>query len=261
VSTDAKRPRVRRHVMTGSRLRRAIAAFLIPVVAATMVGQLPARPAEAAEWDPAVPSDVKKVKVQPITVKQWEEWTAAAREVTDESLPDDLPEGGAQTVSLAGVTGAKTAAASSTSKVKAGALPVYVAPAPATATGAHPAAAAREATEPVQKIRVEVLTPERTAAEGVDGVVVNVARVDGKATPGQAALTVDYGAFASAFGGDWAGNLQIVDMSTGEALPSTVDVKKQTITATAPLAARSAVTQIAVAAAPRVRAATTRRRP
>ncbi|WP_157640911.1 polymorphic toxin-type HINT domain-containing protein [Longispora albida] len=79
----------------------------------------------------------------------------------------------------------------------------------ATAVDAAPAlAAARAAEAKPSKLRVEVLDQAKARAAGVHGVVFR-AQAD---QPGKVALRVDYSQFASAFGGDWASRLRIVQL-------------------------------------------------
>ncbi|WP_433573938.1 RHS repeat domain-containing protein [Streptomyces sp. CA-251247] len=56
-------------------------------------------------------------------------------------------------------------------------------------------------------VTVKVLDQSKAAALGVRGVVLTVT---GPTTGGQAALSINYASFASAYGGDWAGRLQVV---------------------------------------------------
>ncbi|MET9018246.1 RHS repeat-associated core domain-containing protein [Streptomyces olivaceoviridis] len=55
-------------------------------------------------------------------------------------------------------------------------------------------------------VRVEVLDQKAATTLGVRGVVL---KLTGPATSGTARLGIDYSAFASAYGGDWAGRLQL----------------------------------------------------
>ncbi|MFD7875497.1 RHS repeat-associated core domain-containing protein [Streptomyces sp. NPDC059766] len=60
------------------------------------------------------------------------------------------------------------------------------------------------------KATVQVFSQAQTAAAGVRGVLLSVT-ADRAATTG---LTLDYSAFASAYGGDWAGRLRLVRLPT-----------------------------------------------
>ncbi|MFJ9826250.1 polymorphic toxin-type HINT domain-containing protein [Streptomyces sp. NPDC101160] len=59
-------------------------------------------------------------------------------------------------------------------------------------------------------ITVEVLDRNAASRSGVKGLLV---KVTGPVTGGSTALGIDYSAFASAYGGDWAGRLQAVRLS------------------------------------------------
>ncbi|WP_351234808.1 hypothetical protein [Streptomyces sp. NPDC002133] len=56
-------------------------------------------------------------------------------------------------------------------------------------------------------VKVNVLDQKQAAALGVKGVVLTVT---GPATGGATELGIDYSKFASAYGGDWAGRLQVL---------------------------------------------------
>ncbi|MEU6460829.1 RHS repeat-associated core domain-containing protein [Streptomyces sp. NPDC046976] len=84
---------------------------------------------------------------------------------------------------------------SGTAKAVAGGLPVTLSPPPSRHT------------ERAARISVEVLDRKATEALGVKGVVL---KVTGPRSGGHARLGVDYGTFASAYGGNWAGRLTIV---------------------------------------------------
>ncbi|WP_031070554.1 RHS repeat-associated core domain-containing protein [Streptomyces sp. NRRL S-118] len=89
---------------------------------------------------------------------------------------------------------------SGVAKARPGRLPVALAPAKA-------AEKARSATAPTGSVTVNVLDQKRAAALGVKGVVLTVTA---PASGGAAELAIDYGRFASAYGGDWAGRLQVL---------------------------------------------------
>nr|WP_244315372.1 RHS repeat-associated core domain-containing protein [Streptomyces glaucescens] len=136
----------------------------------------------------------RSTKVQPFTAKVNKKTaaivrkaaeadrTAAARARRDQQHTTAWPTAGKTTVNLA---------AGTTARAEAGSLPV-TATAPAKGKTAS-------------SLTVEVLDREDAAALGVKGVVFKVAAPAG----GKARLAVDYSAFASAYGGDWAGRLQL----------------------------------------------------
>ncbi|MFJ7963026.1 RHS repeat-associated core domain-containing protein [Streptomyces sp. NPDC096324] len=81
-----------------------------------------------------------------------------------------------------------------TSKASPGSLPITV-----TAPGKDKA---------VGSVTVEVLSQKTAAELGVKGVVLQVTSTRNR-TGGKVRLGVDYSAFAAAYGGDWAGRLQL----------------------------------------------------
>jgi RHS repeat-associated protein len=136
----------------------------------------------------------RSAKVQPFTAKVNKKTaaivrkaaeadrTAAARARRNQQHTTTWPTAGKTTVNLA---------AGTTARAKAGSLPV-TATAPAKGKTAS-------------SLTVEVLDRKDAAALGIKGVVLKVAAPAG----GKARLAVDYSAFASAYGGDWAGRLQL----------------------------------------------------
>ncbi|GAA1788944.1 RHS repeat-associated core domain-containing protein [Luedemannella flava] len=107
---------------------------------------------------------------------------------------------------------------------------------------------------------MEVLDRAATAKAGVTGVVMKVARTDGSSAAGKIALSVDYKAFAGAYGADWASRLRLVSLPAcalttpeeracaGTPLKSTNDVKAKAVSAS--VAVSSAGSVVALAAAP-----------
>ncbi|MET9967956.1 RHS repeat-associated core domain-containing protein [Streptomyces sp. NPDC006356] len=104
---------------------------------------------------------------------------------------------------------------------------------------------------------VQVLDQKAAERAGVTGVLFTV----GTSEPGTARVTVDYGSFASAVGGDWAGRLGLVRLPacalttpekpkcrTTTPVDSTNNAKAETVTAKTPVAPRSAPTVMALAA-------------
>ncbi len=97
--------------------------------------------------------------------------------------------------------------------------------------------------------RVEVLSREATKAAGVTGVLLGVSG------EGRAELALDYGKFASAYGGGWSGRLKLVELPacalttpqkakcrTQTLLDSSNDIKSQEVSATVQLAEDADVT-------------------
>lgn len=81
-------------------------------------------------------------------------------------------------------------------------------PAPGEAEEAEPAVSS------VESVQVEVL--DRSAAEeaGIEGLLLRVTRTDEEDGVGPVDLTVDYSDFANAYGGDYGGRLDLVEVDT-----------------------------------------------
>ncbi|MGW4796128.1 type IV secretion protein Rhs, partial [Nonomuraea sp. NPDC004297] len=125
-------------------------------------------------------------------------------------------------------TGQHRSAASA--KVRAGSLPVWVAPAARPGPG---------------RVRVEVL--DRADASGL---LLSVRRADGRAEPGPVTLTVDYSAFKDAYGGDWAARLRLAP-APGDATPVTAvrnDLEAATVTAEVSVGAAASTLALSAAA-------------
>ncbi|WP_260844948.1 RHS repeat-associated core domain-containing protein [Streptomyces sp. SLBN-31] len=99
--------------------------------------------------------------------------------------------------------------------------------------------------------RLRVLSHRAAQAAGIKGVLLTAATVD----PGKAELSVDYSAFASAYGGGWAGRLRLVQLPAcalttphksacrvQTPLRSHNDISGQTVSATAHLTTPSTTT-------------------
>ncbi|UUU31892.1 RHS repeat-associated core domain-containing protein [Streptomyces sp. CA-210063] len=86
----------------------------------------------------------------------------------------------------AGAASAKPAGKGKASRLTAGGLPVTLA-------------------NTSDSTRIEVLDRKKTKAAGVKGVLLTATAAE----PGTAEIGVDYSAFASAYGGDWAGRLRL----------------------------------------------------
>ncbi|MBP5890919.1 polymorphic toxin-type HINT domain-containing protein [Streptomyces scabiei] len=69
------------------------------------------------------------------------------------------------------------------------------------------ASKAKKQSRTADAVKVEVLDQKTAAKLGIKGVVL---KVTGPKTGGQAQLGLDYSAFASAYGGDWAGRLNLL---------------------------------------------------
>ena len=82
--------------------------------------------------------------------------------------------------------------------VRAGSLPVWTGPA---AGQGRPGS-----------VRVSMASRAAAAAAGVSGVIFSVARADGKAAAAGVHVSLDYGSFAYADGGDYAARLRLVEL-------------------------------------------------
>ncbi|WP_351234773.1 RHS repeat-associated core domain-containing protein [Streptomyces sp. NPDC002133] len=114
----------------------------------------------------------------------------AARAKTDQRKTVSWPTAGTATLTLP---------ATGTAKAAPGTLPL-------TLTTPKPA----KKTKPVKaagSVKVNVLDQKQAGALGVKGIVLTVT---GPAGGGAAELAIDYSKFASAYGGDWAGRLQVL---------------------------------------------------
>jgi RHS repeat-associated protein len=100
------------------------------------------------------------------------------------------PSGGTATLSLS---------AANTAKARPGALPLTLQPPPPGKNKKRP--------DTADKVTVKVLGQKAARRLGIRGVALTVS---GPKNGGSARLGIDYSAFASAYGGDWAGRLQLV---------------------------------------------------
>jgi RHS repeat-associated protein len=121
------------------------------------------------------------------------------------------------------------------------------------------------ASEVPAKVRVQMLDRAATDKAGVRGALVRVGRADGSSAAGAVDVTVDYGQFSTAYGGDWASRLRLMVLPecalttpqrrecAGTPLPSRNDPKAGTVAAAVPVTGNptgsSASTLVAVAAA------------
>ncbi|WP_344126473.1 RHS repeat-associated core domain-containing protein [Luedemannella flava] len=248
------------------RLRRNARRLVAMALAGVLAGTLTDQPAfalpggAAALGAPPTPQSVPAVPVSnvawsapPVIPNSTDTLPAAS------NPPAEWPEGGSALVSLAApasssATTDSTAAAKQAAKaggldLKLGAL-------------ASASSSARDVTGsvPLKQVRVEVLDRAATAKAGVTGVVMKVARTDGSSAAGKIALSVDYKAFAGAYGADWASRLRLVSLPAcalttpeeracaGTPLTSTNDVKAKAVSAS--VAVSSAGSVVALAAAP-----------
>ena len=176
------------------RLPTAVALALALVVPVGLAQAVQAQAAPAGSDRPAVP-EYRTSKVVPVHglgaaaarahVKSVRAANAAqaARALVEQKAT--WPTGGTATARLSTKTASMTI----------GGMPVHVAALHGTASAAG-------------QVRVTTMSRKATDAAGVRGVLFQ-ASAD---TPGAARLSVDYRAFASAFGGGWAGRLHLVSL-------------------------------------------------
>ncbi|MEU6080008.1 RHS repeat-associated core domain-containing protein [Streptomyces sp. NPDC047108] len=190
---------------TGTRRRRAWQRRIAAVVGLAMVPGLLTPVAFAAEADPLGKPELRApraTKVSPFTA-QVNRKNAAA--VARSAEADRTAARRARAVQRREVTWPRSGTAvlapprSGETKARAGTLPVAVS-APENRKGEKRRGRASAVT-------VDVLGRKEAAELGVKGVVLTAT---GPKNGGGAGLSVDYSAFASAYGGDWAGRLQIV---------------------------------------------------
>ncbi|MEE2042212.1 RHS repeat-associated core domain-containing protein [Nocardiopsis tropica] len=114
------------------------------------------------------------------------------------------------------------------------------------------------APEPVVDAALEILDPQTAEAAGINGLAMRLTRTDDVQAPGPVEVELDYGDFASAFGGDYGARLRLIaldecalesepseDCRAAYDLGSVNEFSAQTLSAVAP-ATSSGVTLAAV---------------
>ncbi|MFC1429406.1 polymorphic toxin-type HINT domain-containing protein [Streptacidiphilus sp. N1-3] len=91
-----------------------------------------------------------------------------------------------------------------TGPVKAGGLPVWVAPASAPKPGSR----ARSGASSPSQVRVQVASHAQTLAAGANGMLLGLARADGETGAAPVQVVIDYAALATAYGGGYGSRLQ-----------------------------------------------------
>ncbi|MDX3314913.1 RHS repeat-associated core domain-containing protein [Streptomyces sp. ME08-AFT2] len=246
--------RIARH--EGRRFR--ISAVLALSVVLTVPGGVApvAQAADGAPGRPAVPEHrVSKVKAIAATgAKKQREQVAEAQarnaveadRAAKEQKAAHWPKAGTVSIPL---DGAKKAG-----RAVAGGLPVTVSAVPGKAAAT------------VERVQVTVLDRRATEAAGVRGVLLTAA----SRAQGNARVTVDYGSFASVYGGGWSGRLRLVKLPgcalttpqlancrVQTPLKSANDFSARTLSAAVPLGASgSGATALAGASGATVLAAT-----
>ncbi|MFD9339091.1 ricin-type beta-trefoil lectin domain protein [Streptomyces sp. NPDC060028] len=102
---------------------------------------------------------------------------------------------------------APSAAEAAAKPVKAGSLPVWVAPAHPATVGAQTTATAAPAA-----VHVEVASHDQALKAGANGMLLSLAPVTAPGAPAQVEVVVDYAALAKAYGGGYGSRLQLVRM-------------------------------------------------
>ncbi|NUL25204.1 RHS repeat-associated core domain-containing protein [Streptomyces lunaelactis] len=175
------------------------------VVAVSLIPGLLTPVAFAATVDPLGKPQLKAPtpqKVSRFTGKLDKKTAALLKKAAETGREDAVRAKADQAKSVSWPTaGTATITVPSAGAVKAspGALPV-------TLTSPKPVKKAKSG-KAAGSVRVNVLDQKQAAALGVKGVVLTVT---GPATGGATELGIDYGKFASAYGGDWAGRLQVL---------------------------------------------------
>ncbi len=122
--------------------------------------------------------------------------TAANKKAADRALRDQ----DATVVWPTAATATLTTPTTGATKATAGSLPVAL---------SAPTGKQARTKKAAQTVKVSVLSHSRTTALGIKGVALTVTA---PRSGGTADLAVDYSAFADAYGGDWAGRLQVLHL-------------------------------------------------
>jgi hypothetical protein len=91
--------------------------------------------------------------------------------------------------------------------VKAGHLPVWVAPAPTARRGAKTASAATPSS-----VRVRMASHAQALRAGTEGMLLGVTRTDGATGTGKVQVVIDYSSIAKAYGGGYGSRLRLVQL-------------------------------------------------
>lgn len=237
-------------------------AVALPVTTAIVATLLGAAPAQSFERDPSALAKAKFGKAERFKAKhkQLTDPTRQASAKTRERAAKKVvwPTGAAASVVVPTQPG---------SAARAAGLPVTLAQ-PRPVKAAKSGKAARAASVPKAappKAHVRILDRATTNKLGIDGVVLTVGRADGRATPSDLAVSLDYSGFAHAYSGNWSSRLRMVQLPacalttpakaacrTTSPVASTNNVADKTVTAqvATPKAtqARSAFTVLALSA-------------
>ncbi|MFI8963070.1 polymorphic toxin-type HINT domain-containing protein [Streptomyces sp. NPDC053493] len=188
--------------------RRRMAAVALPVTTAVITTLLGAAPAQEFERDHNTLQKAQYGRAetfQPRTNAPSADPARAAAAKTRQRAHAKVvwPTAATARVTLPTTTGAPASAQG---------LPVKLSkPAPANAPHAKTPKATPAPPAP-QAAQVQVLDRKTTAKLGIDGVVLSVARADGKTDATHLGVTVDYQGFADAYSGNWSSRLRMVQL-------------------------------------------------
>jgi len=228
---------------------------------AVVLGVVALAPASLAQAAPMVGGPLPQVKIWPGPATQTTasvpganatkpgvtaaQKAAVARAAKPYQVPKTSWPTGSATIALA------PAATATSSGVKlrpgtarqAGSLPVALAGADA-------------ATAPAKSASVSFASRAAVQAAGINGVIVTVARADGSSAPSATQVSLDYAAFAGAYGGGYADRLKLVELPAcalttpqlakcrvQTPVKFTNDIKNGTLTATVPVGANATTAQ------------------
>jgi hypothetical protein len=186
----------------GSRLTRAV-TFALPIaLALTVVSDAPVLAGPQRDVAPAV-QKTPSVPVKPVTGSAGvSDPTVAAAARRPPAA--QFPAAATIAVDLGGAMATEALQSGAAARgPKAGAMPVYVQP--VTTTAAKQVAGAQGAAP--ASVAVSLYGHETATRTGSNGVVMRLSRRDGGVTAGPLRVSLDYGAFRSAYGADWSSRL------------------------------------------------------
>jgi hypothetical protein len=124
------------------------------------------------------------------------------------------------TMAAAPSKASRLGAGPSSGSARAGGLPVWVGPPDTTSSSTKSSSPSRRtatdaslSSSPVTRVTVGMASHATASALGVRGVVFSVARADSSAgTAGRVHVSLDYAAFADAYGGNYAARIHLVEL-------------------------------------------------
>lgn len=190
--------------------RRSLALALVAVVTATLGMAGPANADEPVDEAAREARRPKPVQMESTPVVDVPMEPPLAVEPDPAAPPVVWPAPAAAEVALP-VAGAAKALAAEGPAAKANGLPVKIGlPSGAGASGAAASGGqARAAAAAPAKVRVEVLGRPAAERAGVEGLLLSVARADGRTGTSTVGLELDYSGFGHAVGGNWADRLVV----------------------------------------------------